>query len=196
MSRGAARLACTTAALLAVLPASAAEYALDPTHTSVTFEAAHFGTSTSRGRFERLSGSVQFDRAARTGRVQIEIATVSVSTGVPALDGRLRGADFLDAATHPSATFVAESLVFDDGSGRAGANVVEVPGQLTLLGKTLPLTLRATAFNCYLNLLLLREVCGGDFEATLQRSRWGMDRAMDVAPDTIRLLVQVEAIRQ
>lgn len=191
-----ALLASAAAALLAAPRAHAADYALDPTHTSVTFEAAHFGTSTSRGRFERIAGSVSLDRAARTGRVAIEIATTSISTGVPALDGRLRGPDFLDVATHPTATFVAEKLVFDDGGPGGAAKVVEVPGQFTLLGRTLPLTLRATHFNCYLNLLLLREVCGGDFEATLQRSRWGMDRAMDVAPDTVRLLVQVEAIRQ
>ncbi len=189
------RAACLLAAWLAGPPAHAADFALDPTHTSVTFEAAHFGTSTSRGRFERISGSVQFDPAARTGRVEIAIATASISTGVAALDGRLRGADFLDVEAHPTATFVAETLVFADSGGNS-AKVVEVPGLLTLLGKTLPLTLRATGFNCYLNPLLLREVCGGDFEATLQRSRWGMDRAMNVAPDTIRLLVQVEAIRQ
>lgn len=182
------------AALLAAFAAQAADYALDPTHTSVTFEAVHFGTSTSRGRFERISGSVRFDRSARTGRVEIEIATASISTGVPALDGRLRGADFLDVERHPAARFVAEQLVFDDAA--PSPKVVEARGELTLLGRTLPLVLHATSFNCYPNLLLLREVCGGDFEATLERSRWGMDRAMDVAPDTIRLLVQVEAIRQ
>jgi polyisoprenoid-binding protein YceI len=188
------RVAALLAALLTGLGAHAAEYAIDPTHTSVTFEAAHFGTSTSRGRFERIAGSVRLDRAARTGRVEIEIATASISTGVPALDGRLRGADFLDTEAHPTARFVAERLVFEDAA--ANAKIVEVPGELTLLGRTLPITLRARAFNCYLNPLLLREVCGGDFEATLERSRWGMDRAMNVAPDTIRLLVQVEAIRQ
>jgi len=182
------------ASLLPAVPAAGAEYALDPTHTSVTFEAAHFGTSTSRGRFERLSGSVQFDRAARTGRVEITIATASVSTGVAALDGRLRDADFLDTDAHPTASFVGERMLFDDG--RPYPKLVEVQGELTLHGTTQPLTLRATSFNCYLNPLLLREVCGGDFEATLQRSRWGMDKAMQVAPDTIRLLVQVEAIRQ
>lgn len=180
--------------LLLAAAAQAAEYAIDPTHTSVTFEAAHFGTSTSRGRFERISGKVQFDRAARTGRVEIAIATASISTGVPALDGRLRGPDFLDAEAHPTATFVADRLVFDDAA--ASPRVVEVPGELTLLGRTLPLTLRATGFNCYPNLLLLREVCGGDFEATMARSRWGMDKALDVAPDSIHLLIQVEAIRQ
>ncbi len=188
-----ATLALCACAGLANRPEPGA-YAIDPTPTSVTFEVAHFGTSTSRGRFERISGSVQLDRAARRGSVEIVVATASVSTGVAALDARLRGPDFLEVESHPTATFVAERLVFDD----AGANpaVAEVPGRLTLLGRTLPLTLRASAFNCYLNLLLLREVCGGDFEATLQRSRWGMDRAQNVAPDTIRLLVQVEAIRQ
>ena len=190
MKRGALLLS----ALLLAATTQAAEYAIDPTHTSVTFEAAHFGTSTSRGRFERISGNVQFDRAAKTGRVEIAIATASVSTGVPALDGRLRGPDFLDAEAHPMATFVAERLVFDDAT--PAPKVVEVPGALTLLGKTLPLTLRATGFNCYPNLLLLREVCGGDFEATMERSRWGMDKALEVTPDKIRLLVQVEAIRQ
>ena len=113
---------------------------------------------------------------------------------MPALDGRLRGADFLDTEAHPTARFVAERPVFEDAA--ANPKVVEVPGELTLLGRTLPLTLRATAFNCYLNPLLLREVCGGDFEATMERSRWGMDKALEVAPDKIRLLVQVEAIRQ
>jgi polyisoprenoid-binding protein YceI len=186
--------AALLAALLPALAAQGSEYALDPTHTAVTFEAAHFGTSTSRGRFERIVGNVRLDRAARTGRVEIEIATASISTGVPVLDGRLRGADFLDTETHPTARFVAERLVFEDAA--ANPKVVEVPGELTLLGRTLPLTLRATSFGCYLSPLLLREVCGGDFEATLERSRWGMDRAMNVAPDTIRLLVQVEAIRQ
>ena len=189
------RQAWLLSALLVGNLAQAADYGFDPTHTSITFEALHFGMSTSRGRFERISGSAQFDRAAKTGRVEVTIATASVSTGVPPLDGRLRGPDFLDVETYPSATFVAERLVFDDG-GSTNAKVVEVPGLLTLHGKTLPLTLRATAFNCYLNVLLLREVCGGDFEATLQRSRWGMVQAMNVAPDTIRLLVQVEAIHQ
>lgn len=172
----------------------AAEYALDPTHTSVVFEAAHFGISTSRGRFERITGSVQFDRAARSGSVEVVVATASLSTGVAALDERLRGPEFLDVQVHPSAIFVAERLVFD--AAGANAKVVEVPGRLTLLGRTEPVTLRATAFNCYLNLLLRREVCGGDFEATLQRSGWGMDRAVAGVPETVRLLVQVEAIRQ
>ena len=168
-----------------------AAYAIDPTHTFVSFEVAHFGTSTSRGRFDRTQGTVQLDRAGRAGRVEIGIATASVSTGVPALDGRLRGPDFLDSAAYPDATFVGEDFVFN------GNQVSEVAGRLTLLGKTLPLTLKASHFNCYLNPLLLREICGGDFEATLLRSRWGLDYGLNIGiPDAVRLRVQVEAVRQ
>ena len=187
-----ATLAATVA--LAVCHGARAEplsYAIDPTHTFVTFEVAHFGTSTSRGRFERTQGSVQLDRAGKAGRVEVSITTASVSTGVAALDGRLRGPEGLDSQAWPSASFVAEGFTF------AGDTVTEVAGSLTLLGKTLPLTLKASHFNCYLNPLLLRETCGGDFEATLQRSRWGIDFGLDIGiPDSVRLLVQVEAIRQ
>ena len=166
-------------------------YAVDPTHTSVTFEVAHFGTSTSRGRFERAQGEVQLGESGNGGRVEIRIATASVSTGVPALDSRLRGADFLDSEAHPTATFSADGLAF---SGKA---VSEVVGQLTLRGKTLPLTLKASHFNCYVSPLLLRQVCGGDFEATLQPSRWGVAGGLPIGiADEVRLLVQVEAIRQ
>ena len=185
----------TVIALAACLSACAhvepGSYAIDPTHTFVNFEVAHFGTSTSRGRFERAQGSVWFDRAGRTGRVEISIATASVSTGVAALDSRLRGPECLASEAWPSATFVAERFSF------TGDAVSAVEGSLSLRGTTLPLTLKASNFNCTLNPLLLREACGGDFEATLQRSRWGVACALDVGvPDSVRLLVQVEAIRQ
>ena len=188
-------LAATTCALGACAglsgPDGPAAYAIDPAHTSVTFEAAHFGTSTHRWRFERTQGTVEIDRTGTAGRVDIRVATASISTGVPALDSRLRGPEFLDSETYPDATFVAEGFTFS--GGKLGA----VAGSLTLRGKTLPLTLSASHFNCYLSPLFVRQVCGGDFETTLQRSLWGMDFGLDLGlPDRIRLLVQVEAIRE
>ena len=37
---------------------------------------------------------------------------------------------------------------------------------------------------------------GGDFEATIQRSLWGMEYGLPGIPDDIRLLIQVEAVKQ
>jgi polyisoprenoid-binding protein YceI len=171
--------------------AESASYAIDPTHTFVHFEADHLGTSTLRGRFDRKDGRVTIDRAARTGSAEITIDLASVSTGVAALDGRLQGRDFFDAAAYPTAAFVADRFGFD------GDKITEVAGTLSLLGKALPVVLQARRFNCYQNPLLSREVCGGDFEATIVRSQWGMGFGLDRGlPDRIRLLIQVEAIRQ
>ena len=79
----------------------------------------------------------------------------------------------------------------------AGDKVTSVEGTLTLLGKSNPVTLQAKQFNCYTNPMFKREVCGGDFEATIQRSHWGLGYGLPVvAPDSVRLLIQVEAIKQ
>jgi polyisoprenoid-binding protein YceI len=171
--------------------AQSATYALDPTHTFVTFEIGHFGTSTNRGRFDKKTGSVQFDRAGKAGKLDVTIDMGSINTGVAPFDKHLQSKDFFNVAEHPTAKFVSEKLSF------SGDKVTEVAGQLTLLGKTQPVTLKATNFNCYDNPMLKREVCGGDFETTIQRSQWGMDWGLKMGfPDNVRLVVQVEAIKQ
>jgi polyisoprenoid-binding protein YceI len=164
-------------------------YTLDPTHTFVSFEIRPAGLSTARGRFDRKQGRVAFDRAARRGEVEIEVATASVSTGVAAFDALLRGESLLASERHPTARFVGERFEFD------GDRVSAVAGTLTLRGRTRPLTLRATRFACYANPLFQREVCGGDFEAMLRHADFGVAAPPGV-PDEVRLLVQVEAIRQ
>ncbi|MDO8418944.1 MAG: YceI family protein [Rubrivivax sp.] len=185
----AAAAACTAA--LTPAHADGGHYTLDPTHTFVTFEVAHFGTSTHRVRFDRKEGLVQFDRVARTGRVEITIDMASVNSGVAPFDGHLRSQDLLNVAEHPTARFVGSRFTF------AGDQVTEVAGTLTMLGQTRPVTLKATRFNCYLNPVFKREVCGGDFETVVQRSLWGVNHGLPaMAPDSVRLLVQVEAIKQ
>ncbi len=171
--------------------AQAATYAIDPTHTFVTFEIGHFGASTNRGRFDKKQGSVEFDRAAKTGKVDITIDTTSVNTGTPAFDKHLQSADLFDAAKHPTIKFVSDKFSFN------GDKVSEVTGQLTLLGKTAPVTLKATQFNCYDSPMLKREVCGGDFETTIDRTQWGMNYGVEWGfPKNVRLVVQIEAVKQ
>jgi len=182
------------ACLFAVLGSAHAEtasYSIDPTHTFVSFEIAHFGTSLNRGRWDKKEGTIQFDRVAKTGRVDISIDISSIRSGVAPFDGHLKSKDFFNVAEFPTARFVGEKFIF------SGDKVTAVEGTLTMVGKTQPLTLKANQFNCYTSPIFKREVCGGDFEATLQRSQWGITYGMPmVAPDNVRLVVQVEAIRQ
>jgi hypothetical protein len=107
---------------------------------------------------------VQFDRAGKAGKVEISFDATSVNTGTAAFDKHLQGPDFFDAAKHPTIKFTSDKFSFN------GDNVSEVTGQLTLLGKTAPVTLKANQFTCYQSPMLKREVCGGDFETTIDRS--------------------------
>lgn len=192
-------LLCLLAAS-AVAQAEPATYAIDPSHTFVYFEVNHFGTPTLRGRFDRTEGQITLDKVAKRGSADISIDTGSVSTGVPALDAALKGKDGLDAATTGPAKFSAEHFVF------VGDRITQVQGSLTLLGKTQPLTLDATTFNCYPSPLFRREVCGGDFDATLVRGVHFPSRVMSDLPGwfsgptavlgDVRLLIQIEAIKQ
>jgi len=168
-----------------------ANYAIDPTHTFVNYEVAHFGTSTNRGRFDKKEGTVVFDRAAKTGKVEVMFELGSVSTGVAAMDKHLQSPDFFDTAKFPTAKFVGDKFVF------AGDKVTEVVGNLTLRDKTMPVTLKALNFNCYMNPMFKREVCGGDFETTIKRSQWGVNYGLQFGiPDDVRLEIQIEAIKQ
>ena len=184
------RLACLLLATLA-RPAVAEPvvYTLDPSHSFVNFELMHFGTSTIRGRFGPVQGTVTLDRAAGQGRVSLALDTASVSTGLRVFDARIREGDLLASAAFPQASFVAEHFRFD------GDRLAEVRGEFTLRGVSQPLSLFARHFACERRALLQREVCGGDFEAEIQRSAFGASFGLPFVGDRVRLLVQVEGIR-
>lgn len=185
----AAALAAT--AFVGSAHAEVTSYSIDPSHTFVTFEVNHFGTSTNRGRFDKKEGSIQLDKTAKTGSVALTLETGSINTGTSAFDKHLQSDNFFNSASFPVAKFVANSFNFQNDK------VSEVAGELTLLGQTHPVVLKASNFNCYTNPMLKREVCGGDFETTLLRSQWGMGWGINLGiPDTVKLAVQVEAVKQ
>jgi polyisoprenoid-binding protein YceI len=171
-------------------PAAPAVYVLDPDHSFVFFEVLHFGTSTLRGRFGPLQGHVELDREAGSGSVALRISTAAVDTGMPHFDARLREGDLLASTAYPVAYFVASRFVFVDGRLDA------VRGELTLRDTSQPLELRALRFGCHTHPQLQREVCGGDFEAELKRGDFGASFGMPFVANRVRLLVQVEGIRQ
>ncbi len=184
-----ARQAPEAAARPGGAPVANGRYEVDPTHTFVVYEVGHYGTSTNRGRFSVRDGEVRLDTTGRDGRIDITVDIGSVSTGVDLLDRHLQSRDFFNVADFPTARFVAEHIAFE------GDRIARVPGQLTLLGVTRPVTLVAQRFNCYRGPMVDRQVCGGDFEAVIKRSDWGMTWGLAFGfEDQVRLLVQVEAV--
>lgn len=173
-------------------PVAPATYMLDPAHSFVQFELMHFGTSTIRGRFGPVSGVVRLDRESGSGEASIEIDTASADTGLAAFDAHLRGPDLLDTKAHPRAWFVSRRLRLEGGPP---ATLASLDGELTLRGISQSITLTATRFACRQDARLQREVCGGDFEAELRRSDYGIDYGLPFVGNAVRLKVQVEGVR-
>ena len=171
--------------------ALAAEYAIDPTHTFASFQITHFGASMNEVRFDKHEGKLEFDAQAKTGRVEIDIDVDSPTSGVAPFDKHLKSPGMFDVEAYPTVRFVSDRFTFD------GDKVSEVMGQLTIKDQTHPVTLKALQFNCYENPMLKREVCGGVFDATIDRTQWGMDFMLDqVAGKDVRLIARIEGVRQ
>lgn len=172
--------------------AAPATYAIDPTHTFATFEIDHNGASTNRVRFDKKSGTVEFDRDAKAGKVEVVLEMDSLSSGTAAFDKHLKSADIFNVAKFPQAKFVSDKFVFD------GDKLKEVTGHLTILDKTQPVTIKANKFTCYPNAMLQkRETCGGDFEAVIDRTAFGVNYGVDYGfPKQVRLVMSIEAVKQ
>ena len=179
-------------ALLALGAAHAepALYALDADHTYATFAIDHHGASVNRARFDEVAGSVRFDPVAKAGAIDLFVQVASVYSGSRGFDEHLLSPDLFDARQYPTMRFVSDRLVFD------GERLIEVPGQLTLLGQTHPVTLKASQFTCYPNRRANTEACGGDFEAVIDRTQWGMNYLVNVGmPKNVRITATIEAFK-
>jgi polyisoprenoid-binding protein YceI len=181
------------AALLAATAVNAVEpdlFVIDSSHTFPAFEVNHLGISTQRGRFDRTTGRITLDRAARVGSITIEIDATSVSTGNPVLDLALRGEDFFNVARFPRLSFRSDRMVFEKDEP------VRAEGELTLLGVSKPVVLKLLHFGCTRKPLLVRVTCGTDITAAISRSAFGMTAWPSFIGDEVRLEIQVEAIKQ
>ena len=176
-------------ALLAglALPAAAADYVVDPSHTYATFEIDHMGFSTQRGQFERTSGQIRYDQEARTGQIEIRIDAASLDTGFKLRDDVLRGSEWFNVESFPDIIFRSQRLVFNE------ERPIAVEGLLVMLGETRPMRLDIARFKCGLNLAVRKRGCGADAQGMLRRSEFGMQTGLPFIGDEVRLRIQVEA---
>lgn len=165
-------------------------YKLDAGHTFPRFSYSHFGFSTQLSRFNRTTGTVTLDRAARTGAVDISIDTTSVDTGFAVFDEHIQAEDFLDTAKHPTATFRSSKVVF------SGDTPTAVEGVLTLKGVSRPVTLKVTSFQAMPHPILKKDAIGANATVTVKRTDFNMGKYAPHVGDDVTIDVAVEAIRE
>lgn len=187
------------AAALGAAPAWAEPhgYTIDPDHFAIGFQVNHVGYADVIGMFLKARGSFVYDEEARTlvsGKVVV--AADSVFSNHEARDRHVRDSDFLDAGRFPEIVF--EAIGFEQTGEQDGRLVGRLSGNLTLLGKTRPVTLDVSLNKAASYPFGHRKhTLGISAHTTLLRSEWGMDYALKggMVGDAVQLRFELEAIR-
>jgi len=183
-------LASLTLGIALPLSAIAADsYTIDPAHTYPNFTISHLGFSTMHGRFEKTTGKVTLDRAAKNGSVDITIETGSISTGFEKRNDHLKSPDFFNAAEFPTITYKSSAIHFK------GDTPSSVDGELTISGVTKPVTLTINTFKCGAHPMNKKEMCGADASAQVKRSDFGIKYGLPAIGDDVKLEFEIEAFK-
>lgn len=184
-------VAIAVAASLSTAAFAASEtYIIEGSHTMPRFEYSHFGYSTQVSRFDKTSGTITLDRAAKTGSVDVVIDAKSVNTGYPLFNEHIQGEDFFDTAKYPTITFKSKTLKFD------GDKLASVDGDLTIKGVTKPVTLTVTSFHCMPHPMRKKDACGANATTKIKRSEFNAGKHAPYVSDEVTLTIPVEAVKE
>ncbi|MEO6117859.1 MAG: YceI family protein [Methylotenera sp.] len=165
-------------------------YIIDGNHTLPRFSYSHFGYSTQLSRFDKTSGKIVIDSAAKTGSVDVTINTTSVNTGYPLFNEHIQGEDFLFTAKYPTATFTSNKINFE------GDKPATIDGTLTLKGISKPVTLTVSSFMCMPHPLLKKDACGANASVVVKRTDFNMGKYAPYVGDEVTINLPVEAVKQ
>ena len=175
------RLAAAVLALSA-LPALAAEpFKLTGDNCKITFVGSK-SDGKHEGGFKELTGkAIATGGEPTTLKIELTIEAASVYSDDPKLTGHLKAPDFFSVKEFPT-------LVFKLTKVEKTADGYTQTGQLTMLGKTKPVTLpsKITVTDSELTI---------ESDFSVKRSEWGMTYGMGKVDDEVKLKVEVKAKR-
>ncbi len=170
-------------------PAKPGHYVIDSGHASAIFSISHLGYSELQGRFNELEGEFDLNPAGHS-KLEVRIKTASIDTNHKKRDEHLRSPDFFNARQFPLITFTSTEVKYN-----SKGEPVSISGNLTMHGKTRPLTLTVKAKRA------ARDPWGSyrsgySASARLKRSEFGMDYMQGGIGDDVSLMIDMEAIRK
>lgn len=171
----------------------AADYTVDKQgqHAFVNFKISHLGYSYITGTFKDIDGKFSFDATKpEDSKIEFNVNTASVFTNNAERDKHISSKDFLNST---KATFVSTS-VKPTGKNAAGKDTADVAGDLTILGVTKPIVVKATFLGEG------KDPWGGyraGFEGTFSLKRSDFGKMMDLGPqsDAVDMYVSFEGVK-
>ncbi|MDE0330952.1 MAG: YceI family protein [Nitrospinae bacterium] len=172
--------------------AHAAEWRIDPAHTTVSFKVRHLGVTWVQGEFQRVSGTVRYDRNnPGASAADIVIDADSINTRNARRDNHLRNDDFLLVEKHPAITFKSKSVK------NAGAEGLDLVGDLTIRGVTREVVLKVADISGEVKMRRIVKM-GASATTRINRKDFGVKyhRLLDagglVVGDEVRITIDVE----
>jgi polyisoprenoid-binding protein YceI len=181
--------------------APSGEYALDPNHSTVTVRAQHFGLAHYTLRFNRVSGTLNFnadDPTQSTIQATVDVTSLDTPyTGDRDFDAELQNSSWLNADQFATATFASTSVE------RTGPNTARVSGDLTLRGQTHPVTFDVTYKGSHSPHPMGMQMSSIGFSArgTVERSQFGVSELLpsaggnDGVSDEVEIVIEAEFTR-
>jgi polyisoprenoid-binding protein YceI len=175
-------------ALLAV-PAAAATYEIDGTHSSAVYKIKHLGVSNFYGTFGDLKGKIEWDPAnVAASSIEVVIAAESVQSRNDKRDDHIKSPDFLDAKQFPTITFKSKSV-------KGGAGALTITGDLTLHGVTREITVTAEKTGEGKNPRSGQDMIGFEARFTVDRTTHDMNFMVGPLTKEIDFILSVEALK-
>lgn len=167
-------------------------YKLDPSHTQALFKVSHLGFSYTVGQFTEIQGELAIDEKTPTkSKVNVEIATKSVSTHHSDRDEHLHKADFFDAKKYPKITFSSTKI------SKKSEKVYLVEGNLKIHGREKPVKFEFTRMRTGPD-MQGKTRTGGFASFSIKRSDFGMNymQGEDKIGDDVEITLNLEAVIQ
>jgi len=190
-----AALSLLATLLFSAAPTLAANYEIDPAHSSVNFQVKHLAISKVNGTFGSFAGTFSFSEGEpESWRAEATIQIASVDTGNNDRDDHLRTGDFFDAEQFPTMTFKST------GVKMANASEGQLRGELTMHGVTKPVTLDLE-FNGTVTDPWGNERAGFSLAGKIKRKEWGLtyNNALEsgglVIGEDVKISLDIEGIK-
>jgi len=170
-------------------------YALDLSHSHVSFSARHLMVTKVRGRFPVTAGHLVVGQDPQQSSVEATIDVAAVESGDPKRDEHLRSADFFDAVNYPTVSF-RSTKVQDHGNGE-----FTLIGDLTVRDVTRPVILQGEFLGSQVSPWGDTRI-GFTAETEVNRKDWGLEWNMVLetggvlVSDKAKLTIDAEWVKE
>ncbi len=172
------------------------KWAIDPSHSEISFKVKHLVVTTLTGKFETFEGGLETaNEDFSDAKISFTADVASINTGNADRDGHLKSDDFFNAEAFPKVTFTSTSFT------KTGSDEYKLTGNITLRDVTKPIELTVeyggTATDPWGNVK-----AGFEINGKIKRKEFGLkwdaltEAGGAVVSDDVKLHLNVQLVKQ